>query len=93
VGSRSLEAGGDKPHNHGLSEFKPLSTDRGVGWGVKKPEEPKQQPTDPDRTLSERFQRERGRNRSGVAGGEAHNETYRRLLKLFEKEIMINDKE
>jgi hypothetical protein len=54
VGSRSLEAG-DKPHNHGLSEFKPLSTDRGVGWGVKKPEEPKQQPSDSQWESYDRF--------------------------------------
>jgi hypothetical protein len=63
------------------------------GSGGKKPDETKQQPSDPDRTFSERFHRERGRNRSGVAGGEAHNETYRRLLKLFEKETTTDDKE
>jgi hypothetical protein len=65
VGSRSLEAGGDKPHNHGLSEFKPLSTDRGVGWGVKKPEEPKQQPSDPYHELYEHYRQEQERH-SGV---------------------------
>lgn len=90
---RISKEGGDRPANQGLSDFKVLPDQKGVGPWVQKPEEPKQQPTDPDRTLSERFQRERGRSRSGVAGGEAHNETYRRLQKFFKKEKTINNKE
>jgi hypothetical protein len=58
-----------------------------AGSGGKKPEELKQQPSTPDRTLSERYHRERGQSRSGIAGGEAHNETYRRLQKFFKKEM------
>jgi hypothetical protein len=46
MGKPTPETGGGTPHNHGLSEFKPLSKERRVGWGVKKAEEPKQQPAD-----------------------------------------------
>jgi hypothetical protein len=46
MGRPTPETGGGTPQNHGLSEFKPLAKERGVGWAVKKPEEPKQQPTD-----------------------------------------------
>jgi hypothetical protein len=58
MGRPTPETGGGTPHNQGLSEFKPLAKERQVGWGVKKPEEPKQQPADPEleayrRTLKE----------------------------------------
>jgi hypothetical protein len=78
--------GGDKPSNQGLSDFKVLPEQKGVGPRVQKSEEPKQQASTPDLSLSERFQRERERRRSGIAGGEAHNETYRRLQEYFERE-------
>jgi hypothetical protein len=90
MGRPTQETGGGTPQNHGLSEFKPLAKERGIGWGVKK-EAPKQQPADADFEASE--QRKQRPRRSGVAGGEAHNETYRRLRKLFEKETTINDNE
>ena len=85
--------GGDKPGNQGLSEFKVLRDRQGLGPRIQKPEEPKQQAFTPGPTLYERFHRERGRSRSGIAGGEAHNETYRRLQQYFDKEKEINDKE
>jgi hypothetical protein len=85
--------GGDRPGNQGLSKFKVLQERQGLGPRISKPEEPNQQPTAPDPTLYERFHGERGRSRSGIAGGEAHNETYRRLQKYFESEKSINDKE
>jgi hypothetical protein len=46
MGRTTPETGGGTPQNQSLSEFKPLSQERRVGWGVKKPEEPKQQPAD-----------------------------------------------
>lgn len=67
-----------------MSEFKVVHERQGVGPRIPKPEMPKQQPSTPDRTLYERLQR--GRSRSGIAGGEAHNETYRRLQEFFERE-------
>jgi hypothetical protein len=82
MGRPTPESGGGTPQNQGLSEFKPSAKERGVGWGVKKPEEPNQQTLTPDRTLYERFHRERGRRQTGIAGGEAHNETYRRLERI-----------
>jgi hypothetical protein len=45
--TRSPE-GGDKPSNPGFSDFKALPKGREVGWSIKKPEEPKQQPSDPE---------------------------------------------
>jgi hypothetical protein len=57
MGRPTPETGGGASQNQGLSEFKPLAKERGVGWGVKKPEEPKQQPADPNREAFERFLR------------------------------------
>jgi hypothetical protein len=71
MGKPTPETGGGTPQNHGLSEFKPLSQERRVGWSIKKPEVPKQQPADPDRTLYERFHGVR--RRSGVLGGHTWN--------------------
>ena len=68
MGRPTPETGGGTPQNQGLSEFKPLSKERGVGWGVKKPEEPKQQPVDPNREAFERFLR-RGPMRPAVFRG------------------------
>jgi hypothetical protein len=83
--------GGDRPSNQGLSDFKVLSKGREVGWSIKIPTEPTENPVSPYKELAERLRR--NPRRSGVAGGEAHNETYRRLRKLFEKDTTINDKE
>ena len=57
MGRPTPETGGGTPQNQGLSEFKPLPKEGRVGWGVKKPEEPKQQPADPNREAFERFLR------------------------------------
>jgi hypothetical protein len=84
--NRSPE-GGDKPGNQGLSSFKVLREQHGVGPRVQKTDEPKQQPADADRTLYERFHG--GRRRSGVAGGEAHTRNMERLRRALER----NDKE
>jgi hypothetical protein len=83
MGSRSFEAVGDKPGTHGLSDFKVLREQQGVGPRVQKPEEPNQQPSTPDLTFYKRFHR--GRNRSGVAGGEAHTRNMERLRRAFER--------
>jgi hypothetical protein len=48
-----------------LSSLKPLPKEREVGSGVKKPEEPKQQPSSPHNELSEYYKREQERH-SGV---------------------------
>jgi hypothetical protein len=77
--TRSPE-GGDKPSNPGLSDFKALPKRREVGWSIRKPEEPKQQPSDPAREGNEQHTR---RSRCPiVAGGEAHIRNQRLLLKL-----------
>jgi hypothetical protein len=68
MGRPTPETGGGASQNQGLSEFKPLSKEKGVGWGVKKPEEPKQQPSDPNREAFERFFR-RGPMRPAVFEG------------------------
>jgi hypothetical protein len=68
MGRPTPETGGGASQNQGLSEFKPLAKERGVGWGVKKPEEPKQQPADPNREAFERFFR-RGPMRPAVLEG------------------------
>jgi hypothetical protein len=57
MGRPTPETGGGTPQNQGLSEFNPLSQERRVGWGVKKLEEPKEQPADPNREAFERFLR------------------------------------
>jgi hypothetical protein len=57
MGRPTPETGGGASQNQGLSEFKSLSKERGVGWGVKKSEQPKQQPSDPNREAFERFLR------------------------------------
>jgi hypothetical protein len=57
MGRPTPETGGGAPQHQGLSEFKPLARERRAGWGVKKPEEPKQQPSDPNREAFERFLR------------------------------------
>jgi hypothetical protein len=46
MGRPTPETGGGASQNQGLSEFKPLAKERGVGWSVKKSEEPKEQPSD-----------------------------------------------
>jgi hypothetical protein len=38
MGRPTPETGGGTPPNQGLTEFKPLSQERRVGWGIKKPE-------------------------------------------------------
>jgi hypothetical protein len=68
MGRPTPETGGGASQNQGLSEFKPLAKERGVGWGVKKSEEPKQQPSDPNREAFERFFR-RGPMRPAVFEG------------------------
>jgi hypothetical protein len=55
MGRPTPESGGGASQNQGLSEFKPLAKERGIGWSVKKPEEPKQQSSDPNREAFERF--------------------------------------
>jgi hypothetical protein len=52
------EVTGDKPQNHGLSDFKKLPEQRGVGPRVQKPEELKQQPADPELKAYRQLQRE-----------------------------------
>ena len=64
----SPEVTGNKPQNHGLSEFKILTEKRGVGPRVQKPGEPKQQPSDPNREAFERFFR-RGPMKPAVLEG------------------------
>ena len=54
MGRPTAETGGGTPQNQGLSEIKVLPEQKGVGPRVQKPEQPKQQPTTPDRTLYER---------------------------------------
>jgi hypothetical protein len=58
MGRPTAETGGGTPQNQGLSEFKPLAKERRVGWGVKKPEEPKQQPANSYHELSDFYRRE-----------------------------------
>jgi hypothetical protein len=58
MSSRSTEAGGEKPGNHGLSDFKVLTEQRGVGPRVGRPEAPQQQPTDPELEAYRQLQRE-----------------------------------
>jgi hypothetical protein len=84
MGRPTPETGGGTPQNHGLSEFKPLAKERQVSWGVKKPEAPKQQPADAGFEVSE--QRKQRPRRLGIAGGEAHIETYRRLKPIWDSE-------
>jgi hypothetical protein len=49
MSSQSPEVtGGDKPQNHGLSDFKVLPEKQGVGPLAKKPEEPEQQLSEAD---------------------------------------------
>jgi hypothetical protein len=55
MGRPTPETGGDTPQNQGLSEFKPLSKGKEVAWGVKKPEAPKQQPSDAERELAKQL--------------------------------------
>jgi hypothetical protein len=57
MSTRSIEAGGDTPNNRGLSDINVLPEQRGVGPRVQKPEEPKQQISDPKREAFERFLR------------------------------------
>jgi hypothetical protein len=68
MGRPTPETRGGTPQNQGLSEFKPLAKERGVGWGVKKPEEPKQQPADPRWESYDRFFR-KGPMRPAVLEG------------------------
>jgi hypothetical protein len=49
------EVTGDKPQNHGLSDFTVLSEQRGAGPRVKKPEEQKQQLSDADLEVYKRI--------------------------------------
>jgi hypothetical protein len=56
------ETRGDKPQNHGLSDFKVVPEQRGVGPRVQKPEESKQQPFNPYHELTEYNRREQERH-------------------------------
>jgi hypothetical protein len=57
MGRPTPETGGGGPQNQGLSEFKVLPEQKGIGPRVQKPEEPNQQPADPNREAFERFLR------------------------------------
>jgi hypothetical protein len=82
MGRPTPETGGGTPQNQGFSEFKVLPEQKGVGPRVQKPEVPKQQA--PDRNLEAIERMLRKPRRSGVAGGEAHHETNRRLERLWD---------
>jgi hypothetical protein len=76
------EARGDKPQNHGLSDFKVLPEQRGVGPRAKKSEELKQQPSNPYHELAEHLKRNR---RSGVIGGPGWGHEWFDRLKDIDK--------
>jgi hypothetical protein len=57
MGRPTPETGGSTPNNGGLSEFKVLSEQKGVGPRAQKPIEANQQPADPNREAFERFLR------------------------------------
>jgi hypothetical protein len=69
-----------KPNNSGLSDFKALPEQRGVGPRVQKSEEPRQQLNNADREAFEQLLHQP--RRPGIAGAEAHNETFRRLERI-----------
>jgi hypothetical protein len=85
------EVTGNKPKNHGLSEFSVLPEKRGLSPLAKKPEESNQQPSDPDVESSEQMLRKR--RRSVVAGGEGHHRTYDRLMRAKDRIDSANSDE
>jgi hypothetical protein len=58
MGKQTPEAGGEKPQNHGLSNFTALPEQRGVGPRAKKPEETQQQTSDPELEAFRQLQKE-----------------------------------
>jgi hypothetical protein len=82
MGRPTPETGGGAPQNQGLSEFKVLRDRQGLGPRIPKPDEPKQQPSDPYHELSEHLKRNR---RSAVIGGRGWGHEWFERLKDIEK--------
>jgi hypothetical protein len=78
----TLKEGGN-PYTIDPSTLRVSPDQSRFGSGFKKPEalsseEPQQQPSSPYRELSEQL-KQNPRRSGGIAGGESHRETYRRL--------------
>jgi hypothetical protein len=76
MGTRSPEGG--SPFNIDPKTVRVAPEQRQYGSGFKKPEEPKQQPSDPDLEAIKRMLKKP--KRPIVAGGEAHMRNQRRLV-------------
>lgn len=90
MSSRSLEAaGGDKPSNRGLSDFKVLPEQRGIGPRVQKPEETaktfSEQAENPASPYQEFAEHLRRNPRSAVIGGRGWGHEWLERLKDSEK--------